>query len=247
MLQWTFPTFAESFSTISLSCLILVGYQLGGNSVINNSLFFTGRGLGKAWLYLSEYISSQNSTTGSADNSLALHENPLHSSNRFVVYRLLKTNCGTIVLRRDWEMGNFCSICCSYMFFVTFFVHLIKQNLSKWFTVSVCVFYGTPYRMMLWQGEPAWTLSSGLWHRVAWQKFTKIFGGKYSYTLEMETKLSSEKMINFWHYTRLLMLECSILIYGNWLSDRPLTRIHSIHFINYQRFRISCRKDEFCR
>jgi len=27
------------------------------------------------------------------------------------------------------------------------------------------------------------------------------FGGKYSYTLEMEEKLSSEKMINFWHYT----------------------------------------------
>jgi hypothetical protein len=27
------------------------------------------------------------------------------------------------------------------------------------------------------------------------------FGGIYSYTLEMEEKLSSEKMINFWHYT----------------------------------------------
>jgi hypothetical protein len=43
------------------------------------------------------------------------------------------------------------------------------------------------------------------------------FGEKYSYTLEMEAKLSSEKMTKFWHSKRLLMLEGSILIYGDWI------------------------------
>ena len=48
--------------------------------------------------HLNGYINSQNSRMWSAENSQALHENSLHSSNVVFVRTVSKTNSGAIVI-----------------------------------------------------------------------------------------------------------------------------------------------------
>ena len=86
-LQWTLSTFAESLNTISPPCLTSVGYQLNGNSVIENIIFFFSQKVicmldnfcftDETWLCLTGYSDIQNNRIWSAENPHTLHANPL--------------------------------------------------------------------------------------------------------------------------------------------------------------------------
>jgi hypothetical protein len=71
------------------------------------------------------------------------------------------------------------------------------------------------------------------------------FGGKYSYTLEMEEKLSSKND----KFLALHGFSCwtVVFLFMETGSGRPLTKIYSIHFINSQGFRVVSSKDELSR
>jgi hypothetical protein len=108
-LQWTLPTFAESFSTSLLPCFNFSGYQLWGNSVIGNMIHYffkrkclcTGQFVfltGAAWFHLSGYNNIQNRRIWSAENPHELQENPMHSLNRFLMNSVSKKNCDTTII-----------------------------------------------------------------------------------------------------------------------------------------------------
>jgi len=118
-LQWT------------LSNICFIGYQWCDNSVISTLLFFHRKEF-MCWAFCflrTKYCFTCVDTlivkTAECENSQALHENSLHSSNLVFIRTVSKTNSGTIVIWRNWKRkrGIF-DIYCKYTMFIIFLVPL---------------------------------------------------------------------------------------------------------------------------